>query len=86
MGVVGGNLIVPDGWVTSRWDSRWEDWVKVGRNPDSCRPSFWRGPTVLGRTNPENDMDRPASPDSVEPKVELVGLIRQKGKIKTGIS
>ena len=60
----------------SKWDSRKEDWVNSGRDPDSCHPSFLRGSTVLGRTNPEDGTDCLVSSDSVEPKVVLAPLIR----------
>jgi hypothetical protein len=35
-----GDIIIPDVWVLSRWDSRGEDWVRSEREPVSCRPSF----------------------------------------------
>ena len=79
-----GNLIIPNSWVTSKWDSRWEDRVKSRMDPDSCHPSFSRGPTILRQTNPENGTDRPISPDSVELEIALVILIRYKGKVKAG--
>jgi hypothetical protein len=60
--------------------------VKSGRDPDSCHPSFRRGPTVFGRINPGNGTDRLVNPDSVEPKVVLAGSIRQNGRSNTGIS
>jgi hypothetical protein len=60
--------------------------VKSGSDPDSCHPSFRRCPTVFGWINPGNGTDRPVNPDSVEPKVVLAGLIRQKGMINTGIN
>ena len=37
---VEGNLIIPDSWVTSKWDSRWEDWVNSRRDLGSRHPSF----------------------------------------------
>ena len=53
--------------------------MRFGRNPDSNRPSFCRGPTALGRTNPVGGTGPPISPDSVEPKVVIAGSIRLDG-------
>jgi len=35
-----GDVIISDVWITSRWDSRWEDWLRSGRKLISRRPSF----------------------------------------------
>jgi hypothetical protein len=40
---------------------------------------------VLRQTNPESGTDCLINSDSVEPKVGIAGLIRQKGKRRTGI-
>ena len=35
-----GDIVIPDAWVTSRWDGRWEDWVVSRRGLTSHRLSF----------------------------------------------